>query len=188
MKKFKEITRSDIRYITSMVDVQMKRARSYMKKRLTGMKFPDHQLELDYKILTADEYLVMWVKGAVYGTNNNSTETDVMKHIFVKDIPNRITLPSGGEVHVYIPRVIDPFYNEDLVTLLDNSYDVYIPTSSRHGLNIFDQRDRECRNILMYMKKNMTWWLRDDDGPELIGGTESDCSLYEYVLSITHYI
>lgn len=188
MTKFRRITRADIKHVTGTIDIQMKRARSYMKKRLIGMGYERFEIDLDYRILTADNYLVIWTKGAIYGTKDNATEKDIMFHIFTKDIPSKFELPYGGTLEVFIPRVINPYYNEDFVTLLDNSYNVYIPTSSRHGLNIFDQRDYDSRSILDFMKETAAWWNRYDDGPELVTGGESDCKLYDYVLSITNYI
>ena len=80
------------------------------------------------------------------------------------------------------------FFDDTFITMLDNAYDIYIPTSSKRGFNIFDHDDSDSKNVIKYMRDTMAWWHRLDDGPELIAGSPDDCSIYEYVLRNTHYI
>lgn len=188
MEKFRRITRKDIKSIVEIVDIQMKRARSYMRKRLTSMGYNSYAIDLEYKLLTTDNYVIIVFKSGVYGTKNNANERSVLNHIFTKDIPGRFQLPMGGELLTCIPETINPYFNDTFITMLDNAYDIYIPTSSRHGFNIFDRDDSDSKDIMKYMRDTMAWWHRLDDGPELIAGSPDDCSIYEYVLRNTHYI
>lgn len=188
MTKIKGVTRKDIKDIVGVIDIQMKRARAYMRKRLTSMGYNSSIVDLEYKLLVADNYLVIVIKHGVYGTKDNGKESDVLLHIFTKDIPGRFRLLNGEELMSFVPRTINPIFNDTFITLLDNAYDIYIPTTSRHGFNIFDQGDDDSRDIIKYMRTVMAWYHRLDDGPELIAGTEDDCSIYEYVLRNTHYI
>lgn len=180
----KPLTRKDIAYISDILSVAFKKAASYVNK-----KYDRTKVSFDYEFLIADTSIVLYYHAFLIGhiSENRIEIIDCFKEKANNNLPGHLDINDSIYTIFIIPSII-PSRNDFLFEILGNSYSILIPTSTKHGLNIVnDDKSHPLRELTSFMKENMVWWWRRDDGPNDCSIPEDDCSLREYVISILQY-
>lgn len=180
----KELTKKEIIQISETLSVCFKKAASYTNKKYDGVK-----LSFDYQFLIADDIIVLYYHTFLNYMNENRIEIiDCFRDKANANLPGHLDINDATYRIFIIPSIV-PSRNDVLFEIFSNSYSIVIPTSTKHGLNIVDDdRKHPLYDITAFMKENMVWWWRRDDGPNNCSTPEDDCSLREYVISILQYI
>lgn len=173
--------------ISKQLEIPFKRCCSYVNKKFEGTK-----TSYNYSFLLADNYLVLYFSTDIAGTHIRDTaDLRTIRQEFsdklMAALPNKI-LSGESEFTLYPIVSLLASSNEPLMEIVSNSYNIVIPTSIKHGLNILDENPiSPMRDLAEYMRTHAVWYYRKEDGPPLVTD-EDDCYIKEYIVSVLSYI
>lgn len=180
----KKLTRKDTTCISDVLSVAFKKAASYVNKKYDRLK-----VAFEYEFLIADNIIVLYYHASLIGymPENVIEIIECFKEKANSNLPGHLCVNDDMYTIFIIPSIL-PSRNDFLFEILSNSYSILIPTSTKHGLNIVnDDKQHPLRDITSFMRENMVWWWRRDDGPNNCSMPEDDCSLRDYIVSVLQY-